>query len=160
MTNSWVPVLAGGVGGAVLTNLAGEWRQWRSNRREDRHRFANEQLQTASDVLRLTAEVQRVHTRLIRTRFSDPAGKNTSNVEDMRKRLSEPVQALDAAAARFEILFPRQQRVAMKRVLDLIDHLTTSIDRREAVSEPTERLREAIDELKHSCRRYIVGTTD
>lgn len=160
MTSSWLPVLAGGVGGALLTNLSGEWRLWRTNRREDKHRFASERLQCASDVLRLATNVQRLQTRLMAARLRRPEPDRSSEVDDLTARYFSALEAIDDAASRFRILFPESQQQPMFRVLDAIDELRDAVEKHEDVRQAAETLRDAEQELAESSRRYIVGVKD
>lgn len=153
--STWIPVLAGGVGGGFLTNIWAEWRQSRANRRDDLHRFNADQLRASTEVLALASDAQRLQARRIGLTVRSQA-PDASVLLPLSDRYTAAIEALATAAARFRLLFPAVQRDAMQNVVEHLDGLDEAITRSAGVAKALSDLTVSIELFSASCRKYLV----
>jgi hypothetical protein len=67
------------------------------------------------------------------------------------------VQAIAAESARFGLLFPSGQRVAMRAMVDAIDRVSTAIEAKDRVRESLASLAESVEQFSQVCRAFLVG---
>jgi hypothetical protein len=157
MSGGWLPVLLGGLGGGVLTNVWAEWRQSRGNRREDQQRFHADRLAAASKLLQYADEALRIQVRLAALRLK--MGTVEKNVSAITDQYDEVVREFAGEAARFRLLFRQDERNLLEELISALDGLRNAVNCMSGVPDALDRYRLALEDLSEACRDFLNAQT-
>jgi hypothetical protein len=90
-------------------------------------------------------------------RRSDAA--SAENLE-LEAKYREVAQSIAAESARFGLLFPADQRAAMRMMVNAIDGVATAIEAKERVREALGSLAESVEHFSSTSRKFLVGFSE